>query len=232
MTPMTCRELEELVHDFVRMDLLDVNEREAVLEHAAHCEGCARRMAAAIALAEASQAVRDSAREEQAPARVEAVLLAAFREHHRRISWRRAFEWVGVGAAAAILLAFLWTVGRGPKEGPTPVQKKEPISQPGFPQDARVTPGQKPSVESVAPAVAESADVGASAAYAASDFVPVPYAGAVTADDPGMIVRVQLTRASLAQLGYPVAEAPGEELILADVLVGEDGWPRGVKLIH
>jgi hypothetical protein len=68
--------------------------------------------------------------------------------------------------------------------------------------------------------------------YVASDFVPVPFTGAITADDPGMIVRVQLTRASLAQLGYPVAETPDEDLILADVLVGEDGWPRGVKLIQ
>jgi hypothetical protein len=47
-----------------------------------------------------------------------------------------------------------------------------------------------------------------------------------------MIVRVQLTRSSLAQLGYPVAETPDEDLIPADVLVGEDGWPRGVKLIQ
>jgi hypothetical protein len=69
-------------------------------------------------------------------------------------------------------------------------------------------------------------------AYVASDFVPVPYTGAINADDPGMIVRVQLTRSSLAQLGYPVADTPDEELILADVLVGEDGWPRGVKLIQ
>ena len=229
---MTCREFEELVHDFVRMDLLDVKEREALLEHTARCAGCAQRMAAAIALAEASQAVGERTREEQAPPRAEAALLAAFREHHRKISWRRTFEWVGVGAAAAVLLAFLWTVSRGPKEGPTPVQKKEPVTQPGFPQDARMTPAQTPSASAAEPSGVESADVSASTAYAASDFVPVPYAGAITADDPGMIVRVQLTRASLAQLGYPVAEAPGEELISADVLVGEDGWPRGVKLIH
>ena len=62
--------------------------------------------------------------------------------------------------------------------------------------------------------------------------MPVPYTAGITPDDPGMIVRVQLTRASLAELGYPVAETPDEDLILADVLVGEDGWPRGVKLVQ
>ena len=81
-------------------------------------------------------------------------------------------------------------------------------------------------------AAAAVVDAPVSESYVASDFVPVPFTGAITADDPGMIVRVQLTRASLAQLGYPVAETPDEDLILADVLVGEDGWPRGVKLIQ
>jgi hypothetical protein len=228
---MTCREFAEVVHDFVRMDLLDVNEREAVLEHAAQCDACSQRLAEAVALAEASQMAGESVAEDLAPARVEAVLLAAFREHHRRVSWRRTFEWVGVGAAAAVLLAFLWITVGGSKEQSTPVQKREPISQPNFPVDARVSPAQKP--ESVIRNVpAGHAHPANGETYAASDFVPVPFAGAVTADDPGMIVRVQLTRASLAQLGYPLAETPGEELISADVLVGEDGWPRGVKLIH
>lgn len=230
MTTMTCKEFEERVHDFVRMDLLDVTEREAMLEHTAGCALCSERMAAAIALAEAAQLVGESARNEQAPLRVEAAVLAAFREHQQRASWRRAFEWVGVGAAAAVLLAFLWTMGVGRSQQATPVQKKEPVSQPNVPLDASVTLGTASSVS--AGQTAEQASAEESASYAASDFVPVPYAGSITADDPGMIVRVELTRASLAQLGYPVAEAQSEDLISADILVGEDGWPRGVKLIH
>ena len=38
MKEMTCREFDEVVHGFVRMELLDVNAREAAVEHAAHCE--------------------------------------------------------------------------------------------------------------------------------------------------------------------------------------------------
>jgi hypothetical protein len=231
VTQMTCKEFEEVVHDFVRMEMLDVNEREAVLEHTARCAHCSQRLAAAIALAEASQTAGESASEEQVPPRIEAVLLAAFREHHRRVSWRRAFEWVGVGAAAAVLLAFLWTTIGSSKQQQTPVQKKDPISQSGVPLDANASSVPKPD-SAAQGASTLAADASEGGTYAASDFVPVPFAGAVTADDPGMIVRVQLTRASLAQLGYPLAEAPDEELISADVLVGEDGWPRGVKLIH
>jgi len=60
------------------------------------------------------------------------------------------------------------------------------------------------------------------------------FADAIGPQDLGMIVRVQLTRASLTELGYPVADSlnTDEDLISAEVLVGEDGWPRAVKVIQ
>jgi hypothetical protein len=231
MKEMTCREFDEVVHGFVRMDLLDVNLREAVLEHAAQCEICSQRMADAVALAEASEMIGKGAREEQTPARVEALLLAAFRNHHRRASWRRTLEWVTVGAAAAVLLIFLWTVNERSRGQSSPAPKKDVSSESGMPLEARSSATSRPD-EATQNADTAVADASLNGTYLASDFVPVPYTSAITADDPGMIVRVQLTRSSLAQLGYPVAETPDEDLILADVLVGEDGWPRGVKLIQ
>jgi hypothetical protein len=229
MKEMTCREFDEVVHGFVRMELLDVNAREAALEHAAHCELCSQRMADAAALADASEMMGKNARGEQTPLRVEASLLAVYRNHHRRASWKRGLEWASVGAAAAVLLVFLWTVsGRSKGQSSSPAPKKEVTSQSGMPLEAKAPANSKQNEG----ATAAVADVPVSETYVASDFVPVPFTGAITADDPGMIVRVQLTRSSLAQLGYPVAETPDEDLILADVLVGEDGWPRGVKLIQ
>jgi hypothetical protein len=231
MSEMTCREFDEVVHGFVRMELLDVNVREAALEHAAHCELCSERMADATALAEASELMAKGTRSDQAPPRVEASLLAAFRNHHRRASWRRTLEWASVGAAAAVLLIFLWTVS-GRSKGPSvPAPKKDVSSQSGMPLDAKAHAASEQD-EAAAATDAAVPEVPVGGTYAASDFVPVPFTGAITADDPGMVVRVQLTRSSLAQLGYPVAETPDEGLILADVLVGEDGWPRGVKLIQ
>jgi hypothetical protein len=231
MSEMTCREFDEVVHGFVRMELLDVNVREAALEHAAHCELCSERLADATALAEASEMMGKSAREEQTPPRVEALLVAAFRNHHHRASWRRTLEWASVGAAAAVLLVFLWTAGGRSKAPSSPAPRKDASSQSGMPQEAKA-PASPTLNEATLVADAEVSDASVSGTYAASDFVPVPFTGAITPDDPGMIVRVQLTRSSLAQLGYPVAETPDEDLILADVLVGEDGWPRGVKLIQ
>jgi hypothetical protein len=231
MTEMTCRQFDEVVHGFVRMELLDVRVREAVLEHAARCKLCAQRMADATALAEASELLGRSSILEQTPQSVESALRAEFRNHHRRKSWRRTVEWLSVGAAAAILIIFLWTVkGRSKGSSSLTAEKVGSAQSAARSGDGVMVPPTKEDESAVADsALSSTAETGT---YAASDFVPVPFTSAITADDPGMVVRVQLTRASLAQLGYPVAEAPDEDLILADVLVGEDGWPRGVKLIQ
>jgi len=249
MKEMTCREFDEAVHGFVRMELLDVNVREALLEHAAHCEQCSERMADAAALAEATETAGRIAREDEAPVHVESILLAAYRNHHHRASWRRSIEWASLGAAAAVLLIFLWTAAwHSRAQTSSPAPRKDVSSESAGPLDANARGAMKHEetiAAEAAPgdgAAAEQASASETASetpaetpagtYVASDFVPVPFTGAINADDPGMIVRVQLTRASLAQLGYPVAETPDEDLILADVLVGEDGWPRGVKLIQ
>jgi hypothetical protein len=236
MNEMTCREFDEIVHGYVRMELLDVRLREAALEHTAVCSLCANRMAEAIALAEATEAGSRRVQHQQTPPRVEAALLVEFRSHRRRASWRRTIEWSSVGAAAAVLLIVLWTVGFRPKGPSQPSPAKDVSSHSNAPLDAKgsasspLDVGVQAAEEKVAGAPAGDATAGI--AYAASDFVPVPFTGAIASDDPGMVVRVQLTRASLAQLGYPVAAAPDDDLIQADVLVGEDGWPRGVKLVQ
>jgi hypothetical protein len=233
MNEMNCRDFDEVVHGFVHMELLDVTVREAALEHAAHCALCAERMADATVLAEASQLLGESLRGDQAPPQIEAALLSAFRSHHRRTALQRKLEWASIGAAAAVLLLFVWLGNGRQKAQSIPAPHKDVSSQSELPLQAEVSePSKLVSRNSVPSTTTPEAVASVNESYLASDFVPVPYTGAIVADDPGMVVRVQLTRASLAQLGYPVAETPDEDLILADVLVGEDGWPRGVKLIQ
>ena len=238
MNGMTCREFDEAVHAFVRVELLDLSVREAVIEHAAHCDNCALRMGEAGVLAEVTQAAAASVRELQAPEDLEHALLSVFRNQRwrRHVTLWRTFEWVAAGAAAAMLAVVLWTSSSRWKVQPSPAPKKEFSSQSKQPLDAQAPASSQPSdtaqgTGAEAPA-AEASTAEAEETYAMSDFVPVPFTDGMNPDDPGMVVRVQLTRASLAELGYPVAEVPEEDLIRADVLVGEDGWPRGVRLVR
>lgn len=233
MNGMTCREFDELVHAFVRMELLDMSAREAVIEHAAHCDNCALRLGEAGALADATQAAAASTQELQAPPELESALVAAFRNQLWRrhaLLWR-TFEWVAAGAAAAMLALVLWTSSTRSRVQPAPAPKKDVSSQSRQPLDA-----QAPSVslpDETAQGIELEASIGdAAETYTMADFVPVPFTDGIGPDDPGMVVRVQLTRASLAELGYPVADTPDEDLIRADVLVGQDGWPRGVRLVQ
>jgi hypothetical protein len=233
MNTMTCREFDESVHGFVRMELLDVVVRELLLDHAAHCSSCAERMGEAKLLAELTEAAAALVSKEDTPPRVETALLSEFRKYNRRAIWRHGFDWIVAGAIAATVLFFVWSYA-GRQSGPSvPVPRKDVSSQSKAPLDASIPatsqPDQVTNKETENVSVAEKLDSGSPVI---ADFVPVPFTDGIAPDDPGMVVRVQLTRASLAQLGYPVAETPDEGLIRADVLVGEDGWPRGVRLVQ
>ena len=46
-----------------------------------------------------------------------------------------------------------------------------------------------------------------------------------------VVVRVSLPPAALASFGVPVSDAGRDENILADVIVGEDGTPRAVRVV-
>jgi hypothetical protein len=231
---MTCREFDEVVHGFVRMELLDVSLREAVIEHAAHCDNCAERLGEAAVLAEITETAAGSVRGQQTPLNVEAALLSAFRNQRRgqHATWWRGLEWAAATLAAAAMLAgILWTSSNHSKVQSTPTPRKGVSSESKEPLDAGVL-GSSEAGEADQAIELEASNGDTEGTYSMSDFVPVPFTDGIEPEDPGMVVRVQLTRASLAELGYPVAEAPDEDLIRADVWVDQDGWPRGVKLVQ
>ena len=215
---MNCADFENIVHEVAREDAHEtLGDAVTVMArfHAETCEPCGARLAEARALA---QVLKDAADDPmEAPAQLEESLTAAFREYHRnleraryrerrvRLRWA---EWMALGAAAlALLTVGMWNFSRGH------VNVKPP---------AVTTVSHATS----APPVETAAD------DATSDFVPVPYGEGLSADDPGLVVRVSMTRSALGSLGYPVDEMNAGEVIQADLLVGEDGWPRAVRLVQ
>ena len=64
----------------------------------------------------------------------------------------------------------------------------------------------------------------------ASDFVDVPYAPPLAAGEFVSVVRTQLQPAALARMGIAVDLGYPND-IAADVMVGEDGLPRAVRLV-
>jgi hypothetical protein len=66
----------------------------------------------------------------------------------------------------------------------------------------------------------------------AREFIPLPYSPAFTASEGGQVVRITLPRSSLRTLGFPINEERAFERIQADVLLGNDGIARAIRVVH
>jgi hypothetical protein len=62
------------------------------------------------------------------------------------------------------------------------------------------------------------------------DFYPLPEAEALPAVETAMVVRVQLPVSSLQLMGVPVGEERADASVQAELLLGQDGLARGVRL--
>ena len=77
--------------------------------------------------------------------------------------------------------------------------------------------------QAVGPAMEEESD---------ASFYPLPEAEALPAVENAMIVRVQLPVSSLQLMGVPVGEERADASVQAELLLGQDGLARGVRLVQ
>ena len=228
MDRLSCEQFHDLVHALVRLELLDTELREQAFAHARICVDCDSLLAETRTLADASDAILQSTGRLEAPLFVETGLLVAFREQHAKSHNRkRMANFAAVAAAACLLVAGL----AGYVElSRTASRKNQGAGNSQASQTRQDASAAAQSFSGSGVALPEAKNDSANDADQLANFVPVPFADESTPDDPGVIVRVQLTRAALGKLGYQVEKGKGKELVQADVLVGEDGWPRAVRL--
>ena len=101
------------------------------------------------------------------------------------------------------------------RPAPAPTQVHKALVSQSAPAERAVSP----SDETAAGEVAES-------------FYRLPDADILPPLDSAVIVRVQLPLSSLAAMGVPVDEDRASESVQADLLLGQDGLARGVRLIN
>jgi len=85
-------------------------------------------------------------------------------------------------------------------------------------------PGVSPAAAPQTAAQAVNSDFGADAG-----FVPVPGALPLADGEFVRVERTELDAAALARMGLPLEDADGDTVV-ADVVVGEDGLPRAVRV--
>lgn len=155
---MNCRNFETVMTDLARGLLMEASAREDGLAHAEGCERCAARLEDERHLTISLACVAQSAKNEEAPARTEAALLAAFRERkaaeaaplriyapashtHRWTRW-------ATGVAAAVVFAIFALVAVRLQQ--TPAEKQDHQASGSRPTTAQqlanasITPGTTP----------------------------------------------------------------------------------------
>ena len=132
-----------------------------------------------------------------------------------------------------------WTVEAALRRAFVPVEAPAPVRRLAWRLPAAVAAGAllalsvgyrltHPPTVSEPPAAASAP--AASQPYA--PFYPLLYGDDLSTMEAGGVVRVRLTRAALASFGVPVSEERRTERVEAEVLLGEDGLARAIRLVR
>jgi hypothetical protein len=168
---------------------------------------------------------------------------------------RRAARWWGAAAVAAAVLLLLgltsWVrFSTDDSTSPTqqlsvappvstqpPVERKE--EKPGIlvgnelalKKPLKKSPARTPKVSRglKGAAARESATV---AQVSGNEYLPLTYLADATAMESGTVVRVELSRSALISLGVPVEPDRADETLKADVVLGDDGVARAIRLVR
>lgn len=177
--------------------------------HLAACAGCAERFEAERELSGQLRAIRARGVALMAQDTQREVLMRDFAELHRR---RPAQRWLLAFSAAAALFAaiLVGNVAGRHAARPTPVPAIRS-------HEAHAT--QVVAYE-------ESTDAGS---LSSDDFTAVPYTPPLAQGELVRVVHADLYPEALASMGIDVDPAWGNE-IPAEVVVGEDGIPRAVRI--
>jgi len=254
---MTCQDLDDALLDMARGTTLGPGSAAAVESHVEHCRRCAARLARERELTAGLRALAASTAAEAGSADLEQRLMRAFAELHpahaapaRPATMHR---WLAAAAAAVVIVGAgaLGVVLLREPEQVTPRSKglgqqspRVPSSIPGGNQAGNAN-GSNPQV--AAPVVAHDVTpqrvdpkpprpprrrtADAPEAATMEGFVALPAAAGLPDLESGRIIRIDVPVASLPAYGVEVIPDLRRSEVEADLLVGQDGQPRAIRLV-
>lgn len=221
-----------------RVELGDVelwrNERPAaaLIEHARSCAVCDQLVAAELELKLKFRELADTSRDAEPSASVKSALLAelAVGQPQRR-AWvpRLAFA---LAAVTVLIVGIVWLrymvqpQRNNLAAAPEQVVPQRPVvaesaAQPAKPQERIKNVHRR--MKTIPALSAKSADKAGAPTANANDFYPVMMCDSLSCAGPTVAIRVEM----------PVSPLSGSNRkVLADLLVGEDGQVRGVRVLQ
>jgi hypothetical protein len=234
---MNCEEFEAIGLGLQRDTAASAAELVAAREHASTCSRCAALQDSWTAAKLELSALGEATRAAETPKRAEMRLRQEFRTRHRSVPARRAAviaTWALVTAAVLVGAVSWRNWQRTHGEDAARHQLAVPSTGTGVAigsgrvglgaeRASSEAAGQNHAQDNLSAALMNGDDAG--------EFTLLP--GSVAADtEDAAIWRVQMQRAALSALGFPVNEDRAGEWIQVDLLVGNDGLPQGVRLVR
>ena len=255
---MNCEALADIILDMARGAAMPDAARLSVRRHMETCPSCAAEYARQLDLTAALQALADEAQEWKAPAAMEQRLLAAFASRQgnglpvdARVATSR---WRYALATAAVLTLAVWGIREAGESGnrrtdEPPVKARTPEATEGRATTVQPQPTTAPAVgerndHASPPAVSDPIDPVSRTASPRTtnprtrvseatpvEFVRIPSAIGLPDLESGTVLRMELPLSALPEYGLQIAPDAMRNSIEADVLVGQDGQPRAIRLV-
>jgi hypothetical protein len=236
---MNCHEYQDAILDFVRHELDEEGVR-SLRSHLERCAGCAYRVREQQVLAERLNALAAATMGEMPPSVLETRLLERFVAEHSvgpvtNTDARPvvvASKWLKIAAALALATAALvWWSLLGVSRSGLPPEVAISAPQPAAPSPA---PQRVETVTTSAPEPALKAPSRArrpARVVHPDGFVPLPASDGLPAFESGQIVRMEIPLTSLPNYGVQISPEAVDKPVQADLLVGQDGQPRAIRLV-
>ena len=226
MSGMSCREFERPLMESARSRSMDAAVRAALAAHLEICPRCSRALERQIRLSAAMEVLAERTADVSAPPSVEQAILAELNVVQRRAA--RRWIYAGAGAAVAASLAMVWWLGSAapPKKMESHAVTKPPAA---VVQASAVVPAETSAL--VIPVKRAAKRRVTSASKREAPFIAIPYTLPLDPRERVDVVRMDMPVAALIAAGLPVGMADPTGQVRTDVLVGQDGRARAVRLV-
>jgi hypothetical protein len=219
MSGMSCREFERSLMERARNRPMDAVVRTALTAHLEICPQCSRMLERQIRLSAAMSALAERTADVSAPPSVEQAILTELNAVSAHAPRRWVYAGAGAALAASIVMALWLESAPAPKKieahvTPAPqaavVEASTPVPAPVKRiRKRRVQPAPKPE----------------------APFIAIPYTPPLDPRERVEVVRMDMPVAALIAAGLPVGPADPASHVRTDVLVGQDGSARAVRLV-
>jgi hypothetical protein len=199
---------------------------EEQTRHLAECGACAAQWEPHRSLAAGLQSLVEEWRREEAPARVETGLSAAFRAQAafqgrrpaRQSWWTPVLVWASAAAAMIAMAAFLVRGYQPVSRKPDTVAAPHRMAQTGM------------EIATAQGTADDDADDDSS--ILGEGFIRLPNAARIQPNEDFNVVRVEVPGSDMIALGLSVSEDRASETVVADLALGSDGMARAVRFVN